>query len=652
MDDDQTSNPEPEQVPGRESESASEQLNAAIPELPPDADKNERIRLANLIGRQIAYYVGQKETGTFIAFMANLAIIPRIFALKRCLVRSEDFIQAAKNCRVGKNDAYAIVRLRLDKVINDIKLDGEIAKRKAEAKGLAFDYPDLKAMIKEYTPPPVNNEPPPAGDGTADADDAGDNADGEGANGGARGGGKSNRTLKDYRRENLELAEANRLLTTKLAKAEAAARMAEEREATLRRDRDAAELRLADTEARLAASLRANNNRAPDNPSPEFTPAGPDVAVEHGLGGDDDDDGEIPFVPFKNTDPPRRIRNAMLKLDEIKALESNHHIKGWRGHGATSHARQFRADFIAQWDTIEPDAPPPQRLMDQPPAFWESQHDALIGDLIPAHPDDDPPHTDPPEPPPTAPTPPNDDPEPPPAASLARPATDDTEASPPAAQPVPEPSTEHPDARPSDYRSAGRAADAIYRLVRNRTDYHGGDLTCEMVADVLKQFPLAEWDTDDLVALGEQLHYCSAWMEHEALTHAYFQYDHTTKLFASTEAVLTYEGAEHGLQIHSWSSIEQQLAPKLADERRRAEEWQREQRGRDILKARLPKVRKLKAMKTLTDEILTCQPTIREQGQRVIEQIRVMSRDDPQFADCTTFTQYLDKANEIIGQIP
>jgi hypothetical protein len=169
---------------------------------------------------------------------------------------------------------------------------------------------------------------------------------------------------------------------------------------------------------------------------------------------------------------------------------------------------------------------------------------------------------------------------------------------------------------------------------------------------VLKQFPLAEWDTDDLVALGEQLHYCSAWMEHEALAHAYFQYDHTTKLFASTEAVLTYEGAERGLQIHSWSSIERQLAPALAEERRRAEERQREQRGRDILKARLPKVRKLKAMKALIDEILTCQPTIREQGQQVIDHIRAMLRDDPQFADCTTFTQYLVKAEEIIQQIP
>jgi hypothetical protein len=257
-----------------------------------------------------------------------------------------------------------------------------------------------------------------------------------------------------------------------------------------------------------------------------------------------------------------------------------------------------------------------------------------------------------PDPPPT---PVNDDPEPtepPPAASRPRPATEETEEPPPAAKPVPEPSTEQPDARPPDSLNLGQAIDAVYRLVRDRVTYHGSDLTCEMVADVLKQFPLAEWDTDDLVALGEQLNYCSAWVEHEALAHAYFQYDHTTKLFASTNAVLTYEGAERGLQIHSWSSIEQQLARALADERRRIAERQREQRSRDILRARLPKVRKLKAMKALIDEIITCQPSIREQGRQVIEHIRAMSRDDPQFAGCTTFMQYLDKAKEIIEQIP
>jgi nucleoid DNA-binding protein len=57
-------------------------------------------------------------------------------------------------------------------------------------------------------------------------------------------------------------------------------------------------------------------------------------------------------------------------------------------------------------------------------------------------------------------------------------------------------------------------------------------------------------------------------------------------------------------------------------------------------------------MKALIDEILTCLATISEQGQQVIEHIRAMSRDDPQFADCTTFTQYIQKATEIIDQNP
>jgi hypothetical protein len=59
-----------------------------------------------------------------------------------------------------------------------------------------------------------------------------------------------------------------------------------------------------------------------------------------------------------------------------------------------------------------------------------------------------------------------------------------------------------------------------------------------------------------------------------------------------------------------------------------------------------------KAMKVLIDEIITCQPTISDQVQQAIEHIRAMSRDDPQFADCTTFMQYLEKAKEIIEQVP
>jgi hypothetical protein len=67
---------------------------------------------------------------------------------------------------------------------------------------------------------------------------------------------KPNRSLNDYRRENLALSETNRLLQSKLEKAEETARLAEEREASLRRDRGAAEQRLAYAEARIAELLR------------------------------------------------------------------------------------------------------------------------------------------------------------------------------------------------------------------------------------------------------------------------------------------------------------------------------------------------------------------------------------------------------------
>jgi hypothetical protein len=246
------------------------------------------------------------------------------------------------------------------------------------------------------------------------------------------------------------------------------------------------------------------------------------------------------------------------------------------------------------------------------------------------------------------PPPANDDPErpeSPPAASLPHPSNEVETVEPPlAARPVPEPS--------ADCCSVAQAIDAVYRRIRDHAEFHGGDLTCDMVAGVLEQFPLAEWDTHDLVALREGLNGCSNWIGHEALADVYFQYDrHTTKLYASADAVLTYGGAERGLQIHSWSSIEQQLTPALADEWRRADEQQRAQRCRDIFSTRLPKVRKLKAMKLLLDEILACQPTISELGQQMFEYIRAMSRDDPQFAKCTTFEQYFDKVLEIFEQV-
>ena len=254
-----------------------------------------------------------------------------------------------------------------------------------------------------------------------------------------------------------------------------------------------------------------------------------------------------------------------------------------------------------------------------------------------------------PEPPPPAASPPVPDPDP--AldllATIREKARDALSKVTPSDQkpPEPDPTPSIPDPSPEPIELS-RAVNAVYRIVRD-----GGNLTCEIVADVLKRFPLAEWDRDDLDALGEALNGCSAWMEYEALTDAYFRHDPTIKLFASTDEVLIYD-PEFGLQILTWAIVEQQLAPALAEQQRRMEQRQREQRGRDILRTRLPKVRKLKAMTALIDELLTCQPTINEQGQHAIAFIRAMSHDDPQYADCTTFARYIEKTKEIIDQNP
>jgi hypothetical protein len=340
MTDNPSPNPDPQQFPKQENKPDTEHPDDEIPELPPDADEAERIRLANMIMRQIAHHIKDGEMGTYIKFRADLAIIARIKALKWCLTKSKDFIEAARNCRVSKNDVYAIIKLRLADRIDDIKTDAEIAKRKAEAKGLAYYYPDIKEIIKTYTPPPIGSVP-------KDEEETGEKEAGEPDNlpGGMVGGSagiKSNRSLNDYRRENLALSEANRLLTSKLAKAEEAARLAAQSEATIRRDREAAEQRLADAEARIAELERAG----------------------------------------QTTD---RLRNGRLGLDKLRELETSYHLKGWRGHSVNSLARQLRADFLAHCSQAV--RTPPAALLARPPEFWEAQNGVSIEVLVGTPPD-------------------------------------------------------------------------------------------------------------------------------------------------------------------------------------------------------------------------------------------------------------------------
>jgi hypothetical protein len=240
------------------------------------------------------------------------------------------------------------------------------------------------------------------------------------------------------------------------------------------------------------------------------------------------------------------------------------------------------------------------------------------------------------------------DPEPPPPVAT-QPVQPDPDTEP---DPDPTPLIPDPDPMPTLRPISGKhgqgpfeAIDEVYRLPI--------ETTCQMVADLLRHYPLDRWERDDFDQLVEGLEGRADWSQCAAIVEPFFALDTTVshKVFCTeAEGVLEYRDGR--LEICSWESIEQRIAPALAEQRRRVAERRREQRGRDILNARLPKVRKLKAMKALIDEILTCQPTISEKSQQVIEYIRAMSRDDPQFADCTTFIQYLDKANEIIDQIP
>jgi hypothetical protein len=237
---------------------------------------------------------------------------------------------------------------------------------------------------------------------------------------------------------------------------------------------------------------------------------------------------------------------------------------------------------------------------------------------------------------------PDPDPDPPPAASQpVRPDPD------PELDPVPTPSFPDPDSMPTLRPISGERGspfDAIDEVYRQPIE-----TTCQMVVVVLRQYPLDQWDKDDFDRLVEGLEGRAEWSQCAAIVEPLFALDTTGshKVFCTeTEGVLEYR--DERLEICSWESIEQRIAPALDEQRRRIADQQREQRGRDILDTRLPKVRKLKAVKPLAQEFLTCQPTIKEQGRQAIDYILAMSQDDPQFADCATVMQYLLKATEIL----
>lgn len=63
-----------------------------------------------------------------------------------------------------------------------------------------------------------------------------------------------------------------------------------------------------------------------------------------------------------------------------------------------------------------------------------------------------------------------------------------------------------------------------------------------------------------------------------------------------------------------------------------------------IVQGKLPRVRKLKAMHERVERLLEPQLPINDKFRQVIDYIRAMKADDPDFAACQTFKDYLKHA--------
>ena len=173
-------------------------------------------------------------------------------------------------------------------------------------------------------------------------------------------------------------------------------------------------------------------------------------------------------------------------------------------------------------------------------------------------------------------------------------------------------------------------------------------MTCEMVSDTLGRFPRADWDPDDRQCLAEYLQGFVDWNSFPLVEHI-VQHETSLILFATDENVLTYDDT-HGLRIRTWADVETELAPQLEADRKRDETEQHKAETRTILRSELPPRRKLKAMQdrivrlsvlwSLTGE------KISDEGQRAIDYILAMKADDPTYAECGTFADYVQRVAE------
>ena len=156
---------------------------------------------------------------------------------------------------------------------------------------------------------------------------------------------------------------------------------------------------------------------------------------------------------------------------------------------------------------------------------------------------------------------------------------------------------------------------------------------------------MQDWERDDFDRLAEALEGCAEWYgDHNGMAHTLCSFETSPILFGTADAVLVYED---GLKVLTW--------PRQWNASRRR--WRRpsvsaslsdaSRKSQRIMRTKLPAKRKVKAMKSLLDEVTALQPTIRPEAERAIDFIRATSKDDERFAECRTFEDYVRKAAEI-----
>ena len=66
---------------------------------------------------------------------------------------------------------------------------------------------------------------------------------------------------------------------------------------------------------------------------------------------------------------------------------------------------------------------------------------------------------------------------------------------------------------------------------------------------------------------------------------------------------------EDGLKVLTWPEAMERIAPEVEEAKRKRELERRQQEMQRIIRTKLPAKRKLKAMKSLLDEVMALQPT-------------------------------------------